>query len=148
MGFDFSVAEEGAANAGAGRFDKSSFWLGGMWDFQVKGSYTICFYQKPDEPDVWLVEIRDAALQWRWVDRIDANSWFPNTWTSGGYNWKENDTGAGIFEGFVDLVGDKLLGASFDIHVNYKDATNYGQLRIGANGLVAPQYPRVSFEKE
>ena len=90
--------------------NKASFWLGSMGDFQVKGFYLIRVYPSPDNPDVTWADIR-PELDWRWVDRIDANSWLE-------YNWEKNDKYTGVIEGlFGDLIGDKLLGASFDINV-------------------------------
>jgi len=126
-GFDFIMLGDEPANVGVGVFDTSSYWLGGMWDFQVKGVYLIRVSPHPQKPDFKCVDVR-PQLTWRWVDRIDANSWW-------GYNWEKNDTQAGILEGLVDLVGDKRLGASFDIHVNFEDSTIY-ELQIGPDKAV------------
>jgi len=138
-GYDFKVSPV----EGVWKFNQASFWFGGMWDFQVMGAYEICITPHPYHSDLKLAEIRNAALQWRWVDRIDANEYW-------NYNWKENGTLEGILEGLVDLGGDKRLGASFDIHVNYKDSNKY-LLRIGAGGMITddfPDYPRVNIQKE
>jgi len=126
-GYNFTT--EGI-DTGEWDINKASFWLGGMWDFQVKGVYWIRVYPSPDNPEVKWVDIR-PSLDWRWVDRIDANSWW-------GYNWEVNDTGAGIGEGLVDFFGDKILGASFDIHVNFDDWSDY-RLQIGTNKQVVPR---------
>ena len=67
--FDFqTVEDENIAN----KLNQPSFWLGGMHDFQVKGSYKIRFF--PDENvSVWThVDITGVNLAWRWVDRVGA----------------------------------------------------------------------------
>ena len=82
----------------------------------------------PNNPDVKWVDIR-PQLDWRWVDRIDANEWW-------NYNWKENKTYVGVVEGLVDIFGDKLLGASFDINVIFRDSNIY-HLQKGSTGMAS-----------
>lgn len=39
------------------------------------------------------------------------------------YKW-ENGIGRGILEGFVDLIGDKMFGMSYDVNVFFYDSTS------------------------
>ena len=101
------------------RLNQPSFWLGSMHDFQVKGNYHIRFYPGVNNPDDINIDITDVNLTWRWVDRIDANDFRE-------YNWKENGKIQGAIETTLgDGVGDKLLGGSYDVHVNMIDRNNY-----------------------
>jgi Protein of unknown function (DUF1557). len=100
---------------GVSVLDQPSFWLGSMGDFEVNGTYEIKLVQDKEDPKLFHPEIRKSQMRWRWVDRIDANSGLQ-------YDWKRNSMAQGIIETTLgDLIGDKLLGASFDIHVNFGD---------------------------
>ncbi len=96
-------------------FRQASFWLGSGEDLQVNGSFTIQFLQDQSKPNFKSFDIRNTNTKWRWVDRIDANSFQE-------YDWKNNSAIQGVLEGAAgDLVGDKLLGASFNIRVYFTD---------------------------
>ena len=75
------------------------------------------------------VDIRSTNLTWRWVDRIDANDFRE-------YNWKENSWVQGSLETTLgDMVGDKALGGSYDVHINIYDRLMYN-LTINSSGKV------------
>lgn len=104
---------------------QASFWLGCPEDIEGKGSYYIRFYPDPSGTLLTFVDVK-AEMNWRWSDRIDAHSWLE-------YDWKNNSNAQGILEGFTDIVVDKALGSSFNIHVNFKElkAVNLQQTSTG-----------------
>ena len=62
--------------------------------------------------------IQNAHLRWRLTDRIDANSARQFKWTGGGYG----QVVGGLIECSIgDLLGDKTLGASFDIQIFFEE---------------------------
>ena len=83
------------------------------------------------------MDITRTSLDWRWRDRIDANDHTE-------YNWKENSWLFGGLEVAVDAIGDKLLGASFQININFRDSANY-YLLINSWGNVAPREVKPNF---
>lgn len=89
---------------------QTSFWTGGMYDFQMKGKFTVTIPKNTNIHGLYEVSITGMDSQWRWVDCIDAHSFME-------YNWSVNSIGQGILEGIVDIVGDKALGMSYDVHI-------------------------------
>lgn len=118
---DFSIN----ADNDKGPINNASSWLGSMGDFQVKGTYTIHF--SPGDNGI-NADVTNTNLQWRWVDRIDAHSYME-------YDWKKNSWGQGVLEGAVDLLGDKVVGASFDVYVDYVDRNSYRLIRFFAENV-------------
>ena len=65
-------------------------------------------------------ELRNVDLRWRWTDLVDAHDPLE-------YNWTEDDVLPGILEGAWDLFGDKVLAASFWVHVNFSQRESQGE---------------------
>ena len=121
-------------------FKQASFWLGTMHGYEVNGSYEIRFGTVPNDPKQPLIEVRNVSMKNRWVDRIDARSLKQ-------YNWSEDSWGQGLLEGALgDFVGDKLLNASFNAHVNFNDTTPRELTKL-KNGAITIYVDSHKFDK-
>lgn len=123
---------------GVAKLAQASFWLGGMHDFQANGTYMIRLYPIKSKPGVVKVEIKKVDMRWRWVDEIDARSWWPE------YNWKKDNRVQGGIEGAVDTIVDKGLDANFLIHVNFQETDSQELMILPAGNIV--EYSDIPWE--
>jgi hypothetical protein len=101
----------------------ASFWLGSAENIEGKGAYKIRFHKDVNNPTATLFDVRDVSIEWRWVDRLDANA----LWE---YDWQKNSSLQGVIEGILgDATGDIILGASANIYVNFHDGNNYNLIK-------------------
>lgn len=64
----------------------------------------------------------DGIIDVSWVDEMDANSWreYYNKEIVNGPDLSPGVVVAWFIEGFIDLVGDDILGANFDFTIRYQ----------------------------
>jgi RHS repeat-associated protein len=100
------------------RVGLGDFWISTPHSLDTYGSYEIRMEGKVTTGvgTVQNATVRGIGLVWRLTDRVDANSVFEFKWRGGG--WKQ--VAAGCLEVTVgDIVGDKLMGGSYDLEVYF-----------------------------
>ncbi|MEP4682293.1 MAG: RHS repeat-associated core domain-containing protein [Rhodopirellula bahusiensis] len=108
-----------------------SFWLNGPTGFHAAGSYEIKFDPNSNHTVSKTVKasFRNAAVNWRLTDYVDANNGLEYDWSSRYLGFNLTNL-MGCFEVTVgDMLGDRILGGSYGIEI-YSNETTNGPLGI------------------
>jgi len=96
-----------------------NYWISTPHTLDVSGSYEIRLGNKigAGVNAFQTAEVRNVDLIWRLTDDVDANDMWNYKWLGGGFGQWCN----GLAETALgDIVGDKLLGASYSLEVYFR----------------------------
>jgi hypothetical protein len=88
----------------------SSYWIGGLESLYVKGHYEIKINHGPPTTATYNITFKNTMLHWTANDQVDTHApWHPE---------REKNWRGWIFESAVWLVGDKVLGANYNMWIH------------------------------